>query len=476
MSEEMPTSIQSNKDAEHENNNASGLKKSAKHFAKSVGNFIKDRLSILDNAQPEQTIQGIERDIDFKGFNLWILIPAILIASIGLNANSTAVIIGAMLISPLMGPIIGLGLSIGINDLVMLRRSLRNLGIAIVVSIITSSLFFFLIPINDASSELLARTQPDIRDVFIAFFGGFAGILAGSRKEKSNVIPGVAIATALMPPLCTAGYGIATLQFEYFLGASYLFLINAFFIALAAVLVTRYLRFPPKKFIDKKLRQRARLWLVLTVIVMIVPASVIFVRLVQNTIFLQKVNQFVEEEISYGESTIVKKDIVITDSTSYVNLVIFGEIIPDENIEVWQNNLNKLVNNTTLHIYQGTDKEGVPEVGKLVDLYTNTQNQIASKEQTIQKLEETLKGYQREVLPTSLIDEIKINYPEVMAIKMGRILYTDFSQAKTIVYPHFYVKWAPTMPDSTEIRRSLQLERWLSARLQEDSVNVTSYQ
>ena len=173
--------------------------------------FIRDRVSIVDNASPKDTIEGIERDIEFKGFNLWILIVAIIIASVGLNANSTAVIIGAMLISPLMGPIMGVGLGIGILDSHMLKRGLRNLSIAVLVGILTSALFFFIIPINDASSELLARTRPDIRDVFIAFFGGLAGILAGSRREKSNVVPGVAIATALMPPLCTAGYGLATL-------------------------------------------------------------------------------------------------------------------------------------------------------------------------------------------------------------------------------------------------------------------------
>lgn len=208
--------------------------------------FFRDILSIADNASPKETIAGIEHDIDFKGFNLWILIMAVLIASLGLNANSAAVIIGAMLISPLMGPIMGIGLGIGILDLKMTRRGIRNVGVAVIVAVLTSALFFVIIPINDASSELLARTRPDIRDVFIAFFGGLAGILAGNRRAKSNVVPGVAIATALMPPLCTAGYGLATLQFKLFLGAGYLFLINTFFIAMATVLVTRYLRFPKR--------------------------------------------------------------------------------------------------------------------------------------------------------------------------------------------------------------------------------------
>ena len=176
-----------------------------------------------------ETIDYISKNVEFKGANLWILIFAILVASVGLNVNSTAVIIGAMLISPLMGPIMGVGLAAGINDFELLKKSLKNLGIAIAISIITSTIYFSFTPLNDAQSELLARTEPSIWDVLIALFGGLAGIVAGSRKEKSNAIPGVAIATALMPPLCTAGYGLATGNVYYFFGAFYLFFINSVF-------------------------------------------------------------------------------------------------------------------------------------------------------------------------------------------------------------------------------------------------------
>lgn len=450
------------------------VKSSFKHLSASFKAFFSDRFSILDNAQPEETIRGISKDVAFKGFNLWILIIAILIASAGLNANSTAVVIGAMLISPLMGPIMGLGLSIGIYDNNLLKRSLRNLGIAVVVSIITSTLFFIIIPLSDASSEILARTKPDIRDVLIAFFGGLAGILAGSRAEKNNVIPGVAIATALMPPLCTAGYGLATLQFTYFLGATYLFLINAFFIALATVLVTKYLRFPLKTFIDSKTQRKGRFALIFTVIIMIIPASLIFIDVVKDTIYLRNVNQFVEQNIHYGETSIVKKDIAITDSASYVNLVIFGETIPQETIENWQNILNKTVKNTRLRIFQGSDQESLPEVGKLVDMYTVTQTQIADKEITIKSLEETVKKYQSDALPISLLEEIKINYPEVLSVKMGRMVEADFEVQKTTTQPNFFVWWKPEMRDSTIVLRSKQLKTWLEARLTEDSVNVTT--
>ncbi len=455
---------------------STNLKSGFKGFIQAVGDFLKDRLSILDNAQPEKTIEGISQDIDFKGFNLWILIVAILIASVGLNANSTAVVVGAMLISPLMGPIMGLGLSIGINDFVMLKRSLRNLGIAVAVSIVTSALFFFLIPLDDASSELLARTKPDIRDVFIAFFGGFAGILAGSRREKNNVIPGVAIATALMPPLCTAGYGLGTLQFSYFIGATYLFLINAFFIALAAVLVTRYLKFPIKTFIDKQTETKAKRWLIITVIIMIIPASVIFIGVVKDTIFLRKVNLFIAENISYEDAAIVKTEIIPTDTISYVDLVIFGETIPEKTIQNWQRILNTTVENTKLRIFQGSEKKGLPEVEKLVDMFTSSQSEILSKEDKIRFLEERIVNLEKEELPKSLLEEIKINYPELELIKMGRMIYADLKENQTgdKPKPSVYVWWSATVADSVIELKNNQLKKWLEVRLDEDTVDVSS--
>ena len=187
--------------------------------------------------------EDIEKGIVFKGTNLWILMFAIVVASVGLNVNSTAVIIGAMLISPLMGPINGIGYSLATYDFELFRKALKNFLFAVGVGLFTSTVYFVISPINQAHSELLARTSPTIYDVLIAFFGGLAGIVAMSSKMKGNVIPGVAIATALMPPLCTAGYGLATLQFNFFFGAFYLFTINTVFIAFASLLVCQYLNF-----------------------------------------------------------------------------------------------------------------------------------------------------------------------------------------------------------------------------------------
>ena len=205
-----------------------------------------------EQEREEDTVEAIRKGIVFRGTNLWVLIFATFIASLGLNTNSTAVIIGAMLISPLMGPIMGIGLGVGINDFELIKKAFRNLLIATIFSVLTSTLYFLLSPLNEARSELLARTTPTIYDVLIAFFGGMAGIVASSTKLKGNVIPGVAIATALMPPLCTAGFGLASGNLSYFFGAFYLFTINSVFIAVATTLGVRLMHFSKKKFMDKE--------------------------------------------------------------------------------------------------------------------------------------------------------------------------------------------------------------------------------
>ena len=212
--------------------------------------FIRDRFSLEDDkASQDEVAANISKGTEFRGVNLWVLICATMVASLGLNVNSAAVIIGAMCISPIMGPIMGIGFSLGINDFDLLKKSLRNFSLMVVVAIATSTLYFFISPLGTARSELLARTVPTTYDVLIAFFGGLAGIVAQSRKDRnSTVIPGVAIATALMPPLCTAGFGLATGQFKFFIGAFYLFFINTVFIALATYMVVRMLKYHKKHF------------------------------------------------------------------------------------------------------------------------------------------------------------------------------------------------------------------------------------
>lgn len=230
----------------------------------------------------------IEKDIVFKGTNLWILMFAIIIASVGLNVNSTAVIIGAMLISPLMGPINGMGYSIATYNFTLFRRSIKNFTFAVIAGLIASTAYFFITPISTAHSELLARTSPTIYDVIIALFGGLAGIVAISSKQKGNVIPGVAIATALIPPLCTAGYGLATLTFKYFLGAFYLFTINTVFIAISSILISRILKFPIRGIVDENHKKRLRRWITVIIVITVVPSIYFAILLINREKFSEK--------------------------------------------------------------------------------------------------------------------------------------------------------------------------------------------
>ncbi len=251
----------------------------------------------------------IEKDLVFKGTNLWILVFAIMVASVGLNMNSTAVIIGAMLISPLMGPINGIGYGIATYNFPLFRRALKNLGFAVGVSLLTSTLYFTLSPVSSADTEILARTSPTIYDVLIALFGGMAGILAIGSKQKGNVIPGVAIATALMPPLCTAGYGLATAQLVFFAGAFYLFLINTVFIAISSVIISRILKFPHFNIMDEKRKKRVHRLVSLVIFLTVVPSIYLGYDLVRNERFVEKAGQFVKTMSSFQGSYLLKDEI-----------------------------------------------------------------------------------------------------------------------------------------------------------------------
>ncbi|GAA6772189.1 hypothetical protein AAGS39_29410 [Flavobacterium sp. CGRL2] len=239
-----------------------------------------------------KTLEAVKKNITFKGANLWILACAIIVASVGLNVNSTAVIIGAMLISPLMGPIVGAGFALGIYDFSLLKKSLNNLLTATAVSLAVSALYFYMSPFKDVQSELLARTAPNIYDILIAFFGGLVGVIAVTRSEKGNPIPGVAIATALMPPLCTAGYGLATGQWKFFLGAFYLYSINCVFIGIATFLIIKYLNYPPVKQIDETHQKRVRYIIAFLITVMLVPSSYLAYSLYREQQFKKKCGSF----------------------------------------------------------------------------------------------------------------------------------------------------------------------------------------
>ena len=281
--------------------------------------FVKKIFDIKDSSDVEKSISEISDNITIKGYNIWILICSALLASIGLDTNSTAVIIGAMLISPLMSPILGVGLAVE-----MFFLSIRNLIIATVLAFITATFYFFITPLGDVTSELLARTKPTLLDVGVAFFGGIAGIVASSRKDKTNAIPGVAIATALMPPLCTSGFGLATGDISIFLGGFYLFFINAVFISFATFLIVKYLKFPIRNYLDKAVQKKAARIIFAVLFIAVFPSIYFLYTVYEENTEKRLINRLISSEFSKNQIDVIKWNIIKTDSTKEIRFYISG--------------------------------------------------------------------------------------------------------------------------------------------------------
>ena len=356
--------------------------------------ILKERLSITQDMADDEVIdERIRSEVDMRGATLWVLMFAIFVASIGLNVNSTAVIIGAMLISPLMGPIMGIGYGAGINDFSLLRRSFVSLTFATMVGLLTSTLYFLISPLDTAHSELLARTSPTAWDVLIGLFGGLAGIVAMTRKEKSNVIPGVAIATALMPPLCTAGFGLASGQWEFFFGAFYLYTINFVFIALASFIVVRLFNVAEKKYVDPALAVRAQRYIAIVVLVTLLPSSYLAYRLVGEEVFRAKATQFVSDEFDFNTTNVAQMK--IDPKTKEIKVFLIGEFIPKEVLDEIRSRMKKKgLEKAELNVYQNSNGQTIDlsslKTGIITDLYQTSQ--ITLKEQTkeIESLKEKL--------------------------------------------------------------------------------------
>ena len=447
-------------------------------------NFLRDRMNLDDDkADPEETADYIKKSVEFKGTNIWILVFAIMIASVGLNMNSTAVVIGAMLISPLMGPIMGVGLGAGINDFELIKRAAKNLGFMVVISVATSALYFALSPMSDAQSELLARTQPTIWDVIIALFGGLAGIIAGSRKEKSNAIPGVAIATALMPPLCTAGFGLATQNWSYFFGAFYLFTINSVFISVSTFIVVRFLRYPQKDFIDPAREKRVRRWIAAFIIVITLPSLFIAFNLVRDSVFEREANQFIEENFNFPNAQVISKSIHTEGETKRIEVALFGEPITTNEKHQIETKLeaNDRLRDSKLIIRQNAVKEDGLDMatvelmnqnmksGIIEDLYKRNEEALKSREDVIAKLQREVVRLSSQILPVEDIsNELKAEHSNVTEFTLMKnpIVNMDSMRLDTVVFG--YVKFSKR-PIKEETDR---LERWLKARTKADSLKL----
>jgi len=459
----------------------SNVKEEAQNLISSLSVFLKELLDFREDTDRDATIEAIKNDIPFKGATAWILICSVFLASIGLNANSTAVVIGAMLISPLMGPILGVGLSIAINDIDTLKRSLINLGIMIGLSLLTAFLFFYLFPLSEDTSELLGRVKPDIRDVLIAFFGGSALLIARTKRGTiASAIYGVAIATALMPPLCTAGYGLAKGNWQYFWGAMYLFTINTIFIALATFIILKVLRFPMLKYANSAKRKRiARLASLLAIVVMI-PAIWTFISVLKESNFMKDAKAFVNNELKalpHFEYLKKNANYNYTDNKTTIELNTFGlDDIPDSTIELLQARMSnyRALKNTQL-VFNQYKSRNFDNFKYMEELRSRDSLDLLSQTQKITFLEAKLKQlskYERNQIPFEDISkEVKINYANVEQFSYAIEIKTNFKKVDTV--PVFEVKWNKSSEsENTIVNEKQKLEKWLKQRLSLDTVVV----
>ncbi|OJV30075.1 MAG: TIGR00341 family protein [Bacteroidetes bacterium 37-13] len=409
----------------------------------------------------ESVLENIKQSISFRGSNLWILACAIVIASVGLNVNSTAVVIGAMLISPLMGPIVGAGFALAVFDFELLKRCGKNLLIATIVSLVVSAIYFFISPFKDAQPELLARTSPTIYDVLIAFFGGLVGVIALTRVEKGNPIPGVAIATALMPPLCTAGYGLAMGNYSYFFGAFYLYSINCFFICIATYFIVRYLKYTPVQFKNIRFEKQIRYGISFLLLLMIVPSFYLAYNLLKEKQFNDNVSKFIENEFTANGYTIIFKEIKYNTSPKKIELAFLSKRFSNEEEKQLNHRLNQYqIFNTSLIFKQGTQdlkKEILNELG--------TQNKaLSEKDIIINNLQNEIKEFKFD--DTETYKEIGILFPEAKNVSIGKFLLfpnSDSAKIETVVLFHHQEK---------EEIDTLKLKKWLIQKLSTNNIKL----
>lgn len=425
--------------------------------------FILETVQISDHIDTVAAAGNIRNNIYFRGPNVWILAFSILIASVGLNVNSTAVIIGAMLVSPLMGPIIGIGLGMGINDTDLLKQSLKNLLVMVVISILASFLFFLVSPLELANpTELEARTNPTIYDVLIALFGGFAGILEISRKEKGTVLSGVAIATALMPPLCTAGYGLAHLNLTYFFGALFLFCINGTFITLATYFSTKYMRYKEVEFENPMHARKTRRLIYALVLLIMVPSIWSAVHMIRENRLTKQISSFVAENKSLSSGYIYDYKIDYKHGGKATLFITGGSLSPMERERLLgaaeKLGIDKERLEFVQHEYSGMNNEATEKIIK--GIYERNDSEITKRDLEITRLEEELETLRKAQIPyLRIYREINSQYPEIkdLYITQGAHLAADtLRQAGLVLYT----------PHALSERDSTNLANWLKVRLE----------
>jgi uncharacterized hydrophobic protein (TIGR00271 family) len=447
----------------------------------SVKDFVKKIISINHDVDREDTISSIKADIEFSGTNIWILMCSIIIASIGLINNSSAVIIGAMLISPLMGPIRGIGLALSTNDFKILIKSLSNFGVMIGVSVLASFLFFLITPIKAETSEILSRTEPQVLDILIAFFGGLAGVISATIKNKGGtltVVPGVAIATALMPPLCTVGFGLAIGNWSYFIGAFYLFLLNSVFICVATFMVLRLLKFPLVQFVDPKVERKVKIYVFAVILLIVIPSVFKFSGMIKKSLFEQNAELYVEKVVMINESVRIVDEPKYNyeDGNSIIILNIIGEYVSDERINDWQRQLvNYDLEGASLKINNLTQQE-VDEAELLGKYLKDRDNKINTISLEKDEISSQRDNYKQELSKISnMSNELKrinkrvlLHFDDIIDLNYGQTFSNNNGSNDTIYT--FIVKWDSSVNQLQSASYNKELKDFI--KLEMDMINI----
>ena len=467
----------------NENSEQPNIKKNAEGLLSGIVIFLKSILSFHKDVDKNSTVNSIKADISMKGTTAWILICSILIASVGLNADSTPVVIGAMLISPLLGPILGLGFSIATNDILTLKNSFLNFLVMVVLSILTAYIFFLVFPLSEETSELFLRTKPDIRDVLIAFFGGLALIIAKTKKENiSSAIFGVAIATALMPPLCTTGFYVAEQDFKSALSAFYLFTINSMYIILASYLVLKVLRFPLINYANSRRRNFINRLVIIVSLVILIPSVVTFNGVLNESQFDSQAKEFLENElIGIPNYEFLKNTAQFkynSDNVSSIVINTYGQKpLSQETINFLNKKLQKYneLKNAKLEFIQ--NDISLPNSNKFVnELRKRDSMELISKNNEINKLNQKLNDLEslskEKLIFESLAKEIKIIYPNLNQFEVFETIKTDFNQIDTVLV--FNLRWNDELENQEKLKLNENVRSWLKFQLESDVFEIRS--
>ena len=454
------------------------VKEDWKDKLKSFWKEILSYFNVAGDLESQQDVeQSIRSGVDFKGSQLLVLIFAIFIASLGLNTDSTPVVIGAMLISPLMGPIIGMGLGIGIADFELLRRSFKNISMAVFGSLAASAIYFLISPQYEGSSQLLARTSPSIYDVFVALFGGAAGFVSIACRNKGQVMPGVAIATSLMPPLCTAGYGLATMQMHFFLGALYLFFTNMIFILFATWIGVKILKYKAVVYQNAQRSKRVQVFIYIVVFCTVGVSCFLTYRMIAKNIFLAKAQAFVEQEMVFPNTQVLSHKEYMSGDKRYIDVTLIGTALPKDSLQLAM--MNKLdsvgLGGTILQIKQGFSVNNMTQSAispekNFAEFYSLAQKELLQKQSVIDSLNASIKFHnwfnEQSVL---VAPEVKALFPSVKDMALSKMVVTSLEDVHPDTVSMVFVKANATF---TEGERKKLLE-FLRIRFKDDKLGLT---